>query len=583
MATPTQIAEVDFNKIRDNIKTFLKSQSEFSDFDFDGAGVSVLIDILAYSSHYLGILANMSFSEMFLNTAQLRSSVVAHAEKLGYVPRQKQAAKATLTISVTPQGSPASIVMPAETTFSSTYGGTSYTFVTPTDYQLLPAGGGVYQATVDVVQGIYRTVKYTYDSVLPTRLIIPTADVDTDYITVTVKANPQDPMALAVAYTRATDATALDGTSQVFFVRETTDGEVEILFGDGVLGTAVADGSEVTIKYLETAGSVANGVKTFQLTAGFGGYPASSFTIVPDSTGAVGGSDNETIESIRSLAPKVYQAQGRCVTVDDYKAKLLDQFGWIESINVWGGEDNVPSVFGKVFISIKPNYGTTTTPVVKQEIRNFLDQYRIVGIVPEIVDPDYIYTDLDVVFNYNREATTYTQVELEQIVRNAIEQFFINNITSNFDATLNYSQLATAIDSADPAVVSNTTKLTLSKTIVPNTTDFFTYQLEFANELIPGSVVSDKWTSPSGMEYYFADDREGNLNLYQDGVMMQSEMNKHTVDYTNGTIILTAWRPDAAPATTITLRGTPATTDIATVRNMLILLGNINITSAFLR
>jgi len=579
----TNISELDFTAIRNNLKTFLSSQAEFTDFDFEGAGISVLLDILAYTTHYMGVYGNMQFSEIFMDTAQLRSSVVSHAKELGYMPRQRQAAIANINVQIlNPAGSPASIVISKGDQFVASIDGTSYTFVAPTDYSLTDQGGGDYNTDIDIVQGEFQTFRFDYNIASPKPFVIPQKNLDLDYLTVKVKSSSLADDSTAVEYTLSSDITTLDPTSTVYFLQETSDGKVEIYFGDDVLGKAIVDQNQIIVEYLVTDGIAANGAKDFSLVTPIGGYATNLFTLTTNSN-AAGGGDVEDIESIRLVAPKIYQAQGRAVTADDYRALLLDKFGWIESINVWGGEDNEPKIFGKVFISIKPNYGETTTDAVKTNITDYLEKYRIVGIVPEVLDPDYIYVNVDTSFVYDRETTTKTQVELESLVSTAITDYFTNNVVSNFDANLNYSKLLAAIDAADHSIVNNETAITISKKFVPNTLDFFTYELNFANGLVAGTLESNSWTSPNGRVYQFKDDGNGNIDLYMDGSIVTSESGKHTVDYTTGKITISSWKADITIGDKITLTAEPTSKNVSSAQNILIAEGTSTITSDFLR
>jgi len=576
--------ELDFEGIKNNIVTFLKSQPEFTDFEFEGAGITVLMDILTYVTHYMGVYGNMSFSEIFMDSAQLRSSIVSRAKEHGYMPRQSQAAVANINLKIlNPAGSPASIEVPKGTQFVSSIDGQSYQFVTTDAYSLTDQGGGDYNASFDIAQGRYQTFRFNYDVTAPKPFILPDKfTVDLDHITVRVKATAAADDSTAVEWKLSTDITSLGPTSKAYFMQETSDGKVEIYFGDGVLGSKLTDQNQVIVDYLVTDGKDANYANVFSLVNPVGGYATNLF-ILETISQAAGGSAEESIESIRHIAPKIYQAQGRAVTEDDYRAILLDKYGWIESLNVWGGERNVPKIFGKVFISIKPDYGETTTTAVKESVVDYLDKFKIVGIVPEVIDPDYIYIDAATKFIWDKETTTKTQVELEALVAASITAYFSTNLTSNFDANLNYSKLLAAIDGAAHAIVNNETSLMISKKFVPNTLDFFTYEFEFANSIVPGTFISKPWTTVAGRTYQFKDDSAGNVDLYMDDVLVLGESNKHTIDYDTGKVILDNWNADITIGNKVTLSAQPVSNNVASARNILLAEGEVTITSDFLR
>jgi len=576
------ISELDFDKIKTNLKTHLKSQSRFSDYDFDGSSMNVILDVLAYTTHYMGVHANMAFSERFLDSAQIRSSVVSIAKEIGYFPRQRQAAKATVNIQImNPAGSPASIIIPKGKEFvASNTLGDSYPFVTPIDYSLVDTGAGNYNVDIDISQGVFETFRFDFDINNPLPFIIEQKGIDTDFISVSVKASSLANDSTATKFTHNTNITTIKPTSNVFFLEETSDGKVEVYFGDGVLGASIADGNQVIVEYLSTAGPDANSSDGFALTSGIGSYALGLFNLTTVAK-AFGGSLEESIQSIKNIAPKIYKAQGRAVTADDYRAILLDHFGWIESMNVWGGEDNVPQQFGKVILSIKPDYGNTLTQPVKDEVLTYLDKFRIVGITPSIIDPNYIYVNVDSKFKYNSQLTDKTQVQLEAIVGLDITNFFAVDVKTNFDSTMSYSKLLAAIDGADKSIVSNETKTTLSKKFVPNTLNFFTYEFDFANALVPGTFRSKDFVSDI-TTYYFQDDGNGNVNLYDAGVIVPSEQNKHKIDYATGLVKLLSWKANSLIGASIELEVTPVSQDIIAKRNVLIVEGTPSITSTLL-
>ena len=354
------VTEFDFDDIKENLKTFLRAQSQFTDYDFEGSGMSVLLDTLAYNTHYLGFNANMLANEMFLDSASLRSSIVSHAKMLGYEVSSCSSPTALLNVSLITT-SPSS-TMPAGTAFTTTVDGTSYQFVTISDITATNAGSGVNFDSVPVYEGSYVTTKYIVDtSDVEQRFIRPDNRADTTTLTVKVQTSATDTS--SVTYTKATDISQLSSSSTVYFLQEVERGRFEIYFGDGIVSQAVSDGNVVVFTYVVTNKTAANGASSFTSPSTIDGVSTINITTV---SSASGGAEPESLQSIKLQAPLDYSAQGRCVTIEDYKVYAKKLFPNTQAVSVWGGEDGsfdtstgVSSTpeYGKVFISIKNNTG----------------------------------------------------------------------------------------------------------------------------------------------------------------------------------------------------------------------------------
>jgi hypothetical protein len=353
MATKLDISQLDFDGIKDNLKTFLKQQDEFTDYDFEGSGMNILLDVLAYNTHYLGFNANMLANEMYLDSADQRSSVVSLAKQVGYTPRSASASKATIDVLVN-NGSGSSITMARGTKFTSTVDGTNYSFVNNADVSISPVDGVYKFSNLDIFEGTFLNFKYTANtSDTDQRFIIPNDNVDTTTLTVKVQESTSD--STTNTYTLAQGITGLDSTSKVYFLQEVENGRFEVYFGDGVLGKAIADGNIIILDYVTCNRDEPNGATTFALSGNVGGFTNVTITTVSN---ASNGDGPETIESIKYNAPRDYTSQDRAVTADDYKVLVKSLYANAQSVQVYGGEDAAVPDYGKVYISIKAKSGS---------------------------------------------------------------------------------------------------------------------------------------------------------------------------------------------------------------------------------
>lgn len=542
------VTELDFDTIKANLKAYLKNQTEFQDYDFEGSGLSVLLDILAYNTHYMAVYGNMLHNELFLDSATTRNAIVSRAKELGYTPRSSRAARAKLHVVFTHPGNPNPATIERGTKFTTEVDGVSYIFVTNDSYSVIPVAG-VYTADIDVYQGQFVTQEYTVDVLNPdNRFIVSNTNVDSTFISVTVKFNAN--AVTSDIYTKADTVVDLDETSKVYFLQVNEEGKYEISFGDGVVGDAVETGNIVGLEYLVTSGSIANGASQFSKVTNVAGATAVTITTIDP---ASGGSEPESLSSIKLLAPKLYQTQERVVTEDDYRAILLRDFTNIDTVSVWGGEENDPPYYGKVFICINPKEDIVFSNVVKEQIKNdILNNYNIMAIRPEIVDPSYLYIIIDCDVNYNFRKTSLSAGQIETLINDTIVNFFATELNT-FNATLYYSKLVSAIDAIGDYMISNTTKIKLQlRPIIPVGTTS-QYILKFSNVIYPGSLSSDEFTI-DGINYKLRDlptppgpHTVGTIQVYRtigDNVVIQNT-NAGSIDYTTGKIILSDFGFDA--------------------------------------
>jgi len=433
MATKLEISELDFDGIKANLKNFLSQQDEFRDYDFEGSGMAVLLDMLAYNTHYLGFNANMLANEMFLDSADLRASVVSKAKQVGYTPTSATASEASIDVTVT-NASGATLTMARGTKFSTTVDGTSYNFVNNADLSITPVDSVYKFSNVKIYEGTYLNFKYTVNtSDTDQRFIVPNDNVDTTTLTIKVQESSSD--STTNTYTLATGITGLDSTSKVFFLQEVENGRYQVTFGDGVLGKSVADGNIIIMDYINTNRTEANGASTFTLNGSIGGFSTATVTTVSN---ASGGADPETITSIKYNAPRDYSAQDRAVTADDYKVLVKSLYANAQSVQVYGGEDAAVPDYGKVYISIKAKSGANLTETTKASIVTSLKQYAVASIRPVIIDPEITYLTLDTNFKYDSGATTKDVSTLETNVLSVISNYNINNL-QNFIGVFRHS------------------------------------------------------------------------------------------------------------------------------------------------
>ena len=421
-----RIAELDFDQIKTNLKTFLNAQTEFTDYDFEGSGLSVLLDVLAYNTHYNAYLANMVMNEMFLDSAVKRASAVSLAKHLGYTPVSARGAVANLDIVVTsPTGLPAKLTMDRYTPFTSTVDGVPYTFLTNEAKTADRVGSTYTFAGVDVVEGTLQQYSFAVSDIsTEARYAIPSLNVDTTTLKVSVQTSASD--TTTTVYTLSTDVTGLLGTDKVYFLQQNPQGFYEIYFGDNILGKSLSVGNIITVFYLDVTGAAVNvsSTVTQSFTAG-GTIGGSSNIAVTVNSNSTGGADTESITSIKFNAPRINAAKNRAVTSTDFEALILANYAGAESVSVWGGEDNDPPIYGRVLISLKPYTGFTISDATKENIKNnILKDKQMLAVTPQFVDPVYFYVNITADVKYNSSTTTSSTEDIKALVTSAINNYF---------------------------------------------------------------------------------------------------------------------------------------------------------------
>ena len=579
MATKLQVTELDFDDIKNNLKTYMKNQTEFSDYNFEGSGLTQIIDLLAYNTHYLAMNANMALNEAFLDTATLRSSVVSHAKTLGYTPRSARAPIAYIDVALN-SFSGTSATIAKGTKFTTSVNGTSYGFVVNEAQTVTPANGVTRFVNLPVYEGTLVTAKYTVDNAnLEKRYMVGDNRADTTTLKVSVQNSSSD--STTTVYSLATDISQVTATSNVYFLQEVEDGKFEVYFGDDVVGKKPTDGNIIILEYIVTNKGAANGASTFSGTSVAGETDITVSTLIA----AAGGAEPETIESIKFNAPLDYSSQGRAVTTQDYKTIVPQVYADTQALQVWGGEDNDPPRFGQVYLAIKTKSGTTLTQAQKDSIALSLDRYNVASVRPTIVDPETTKVRLTTSVKFNANATTKTASTIETNVRTVMTDYNTSDL-GQFDGVFRFSKLSRLIDAADSSILSNITTLRIEKTFTPTLNASNQYVLNFANAFfhphaghnsMMGGITSSTGFTISGNTntLFLDDDGNGNIRTYYlvgGTTRTYLDSTAGTIDYTNGKITLTSLNITGTSNSngTIDVIVQPNSNDIVPVRNQLI-------------
>ena len=586
-----EVSELDFDNIKSNLKTFLQNQSEFQDYDFEGSGFAVLLDVLAYNTHYLGFNANMLANEMYLDSADIRKNIVSLAKMLGYTPTSPKAPTASIDILLN-NASGASVTMAKGTTFTSSIDGTTYQFVTNAAHTITPSSGVYRFSGISIFEGTLVTFKYTADTSDPDqRFIIPSVNADTSTLKVTVQNSVSD--TTTATYSKATGFTSLDDTSKVYFLQEGEDGKFEVYFGDGIVGQSLADGNIVILEYVVSNKAEANGASTFTLSGSVGGF--TNVTITTASS-AQGGAEAQTKESIRYNAPLQYARQDRAVTTSDYETLVQELYPNAQSVSAWGGEDDETPVYGVVKIAIKAASGSTLTNTTKESIITQLQKFNVASVRPEIVDPETTSIIVTSNIKYDERATTKTADTLKSEITTAISNYNTNTL-QQFDGVFRHSKVTGLIDDVDTSILSNVTSLLVRKTFTPTLSSSIRYNIYFRNGIFnphaghksgTGGVISTSgFKVPNDNNIYFLDDDgNGNIRRYYLVGSVRTYVNntQGTVNYNTGQIIINSLTVESienirgSASSVIEVTVEPASFDIVPVRDQILNIDTANST-----
>ena len=577
--------DLDFDTISENIKTYLKGQERFKDYNFEGSNLNVLIDMMAYASHISGVNTNIAASELFLDSAQIRKNVVSRAKDLGFVPASEKASGAQLEVKMSnirmADGTiPTSndMTMPRGHNFQTVYDGVTYNFVNTTSVVPTRDGLNFSYPTVDIVQGQYITDTFVFDSQIKnSKFVLSNSRVDRSKLEVSVNSN-----GISSKYSLSTEVSTITSSSRVFYAQENEEGFLEIYFGDDVLGKGLVDGDLISATYITVDDVHADGAKLFSMIDAINGFSTPTITTLSNSSG---GAEKESIDSIKFKATKFYTSQNRLVTLNDYKAKVSEYYPNADAVAVWGGEDNDPPEYGKVFISLKPQNSDYLSVAEKSEVQTKLNQLNMLTVRPVIVDAEIVKILLTTVFKYNTNDTTLSKGELETIVRNSIVNFDNTNL-NNFDSIFRHSNLVKDIDASNTAILSNITNVRLEKRRQIDVAKSEGLVIEFGNGFFhphdghnkaSGGILTSTGFKVDGdtvNTYFFDDDGSGIVRRYslQSGVRVFADLAAGTIDYTSGKISIDAikFTSTVNSDTSIDFTVIPSSDDVVAIRGSLI-------------
>ena len=520
----TQVSNLDFNQIKTSLKEYMRAQSDFTDYDFEGSTLSVLLDTLAYNTYYTAFNTNMVVNELFIDSATLRDNVVALAKQLGYRPKSATSPTAyiSFTVTYTNATTDTELLLKKGTGFTATYDNNVYNYVVLDDVKAQVANGVATFTDVAVNEGTQLTNTFVINSASKSqRFILDNKNIDTN--TIRVKVYPTGG-SFNEPYLVADNILGVDGTSKVFFLDEVEDERYEILMGDGVLGKKLENNARIEVSYLITSGPESNGVRTFVFSGVLenpNNVSPNSFSVTINSTvAAAGGEEIESTAKIKYTAPKAYGTQERAVTADDYEAIVRKVYPATSDIIIFGGEDQEPPQYGKVFIVLKPTDASYLTSLTKNKIVADLKKYVVASVEPQIVDPSILYVEMNSKIYYNSLITDQTPTQIRDKVIGSIQSYIDTSDTEKFNGKFRYSKFVGVIDDADKSINSNLTSLTMRKDFYPSLNSTFYYEVCFQNAF--DEDCDDPVLSSTGFrvtEYpnfdVYVEDRSGKIMLYR--------------------------------------------------------------------
>jgi hypothetical protein len=578
-----EVSELDFDKIKANLKTFLQSQTQFQDYDFEGSGLSILLDVLSYNTHYLSYIANMGMNEMYLDSADIRKNIVSLAKMLGYTPTSPRAPRASVDILIN-GATGSSVTMQKGTIFTTTVETVDYQYVTNEDITITPVDGIYKFNNVTLYEGTLVTFKYTYDvNDTDQKFVIPSAFVDTSTLKVTVQNSNTDTTQAVYSLVGGYNSVASD--SKVFFIQEGSSNKYEIYFGDGVTGKKLEDGNVIILEYVITNTVNSNGASKFALSGNVGGF--TNVTITTESNSS-GGAIGETNESIKFNAPLQYSAQDRAVTATDYETLVKSIYPNALSVSAWGGEDDETPQYGVVNISIKAKSGSTLTDTTKADIVTQLRPFNVASVRPVIKDPETTSVLITSNVKYDAKATAKTA---DTIKADVIDKLIAYNASTlqKFDSVFRFSKVTGLIDETDESILSNITTVKIRKNLTPILLTKFKYNVYFRNALYnphsghlasTGGILSSTGFKIDGNdnECFFDDDGAGNVRLYYlaSGVKSYLNSKQGTIDYKAGSITIDSLNIESITniggktSTIIQLTVKPSSNDVVPVRDQIV-------------
>ena len=582
----TQFTNLDFNTLRAQIKDYLRSNSNFSDFDFEGSNFSILIDTLAYNSYITAYNTNMAVNESFIDSATLRENVISLARNIGYVPRSKKSAVATISFNVDVSSMTAQQVkLKAGLVALGSVQGGNYTFSIPDDITVTPNSNGIASfENISIYEGNYLTKTFLVDSSQTNeRYILPNANIDTSSIRVQVSDNNG-----ILTYNAYTNIFDVNPESRLFLIQEVDDEKYQIMFGDNVLGKKPENGATISVSYIVTNGNEGNNAANFtfsgNLVSNSGASIVSNISLVTTTQSSENGDDIESIDSIKYLAPRVYASQYRAVTPNDYKSLIPFLYPNIDSVSAYGGEELDPPEFGKVYITVKPKNGEFLSAVAKDTIKSGLKKYTVAGIKQEFLDLMYLYVEFNSTVSYDSGFIS-DRLNLQSRILSAIETYAKSADINSFGGRLKYSKLLSQIDKVDTGITSNITTLVIRRNMIPAYNSIATYEVCYGNKFhadLEGFNIRSSAFKINGVDgdiymtdFPNTDQLTGVIKffVFVDGAITYINNNAGTVDYTKGEVNLF---PVNITSTTLSNRieieATPESNDIVAKENLYIVL-----------
>ena len=594
MATNLKVTELDFDDIKTNLKAFLRQQTEFNDYDFDGSGMSVLLDVLAYNTHYNAMNAHFALNEAFLDSAQIRGNVVTRAKLLGYIPRSILSPRASIDLVVDVAGEsgtiPTTLTLPRGTKLKALISGEEFQYVVLDNHTAIIENNKFTFSNVTISEGTFREIKYRVDNDIENQKFQLT-DEAADTSTLRVRVQENEESTAFDIYTQFESLSNVNAETKTFYLQQNSNEYFEIYFGDGVTGFKPVNNNIVTLDYVITKGKDSNGSgKAVNATDGFsmvdnvGGF---STITVTTKTLSAGGVDQETSESIRFNAPLTFTSQNRAVTADDYAAIIKKSFANIDSISTWGGEDQDPPEFGKAYIAIKPLLSNLLTEAEKQEITGvILKGKNVVSITPEIVDPNFTFLELDVNFKYNPNLTDRSSTDLQTVVRDTIKDYNFNNL-NKFDGVFRHSELLRNIDNSDPAILNSSIRPRMFQNITPVNNALNNFDLTFTSPFFQSGnsttfVLNSTSFKINNEDCFFGDepitgstDRKVIVYKKVAGENVTVINDAGLINIIKGTLKLNNFQPDNTDTIRLTL--TPNSLDLAPKRDQLLSIDDLRV------
>ena len=582
------ITELDFFAAKDALKNYLKGQTQFRDYDFDGSNMNVLLDVMSYNTYMNNFYTNMAYSEMFLDTAQTRQSAISHAKELNYLPRSCISSAAKVQIDISPNDAPSFIIIPKGTKFTGRTGNTAYTFSTDRSYTVTQVDGLYCVSNISIYEGKHITEYYTATSGTTQRFILNNTDVDTSSISVAVRASAAAG-AVSTEFTRKDSIFGVISTDPVFYIQPTDSDSYEITFGKDVFGKQPVVNNVIEVSYRISSKTAPNGIRTFT-SENIAGYPVTITTIAKSD----GGTDRESIESIRFFAPKSIQIQDRAVTESDYEIILKNQFPEIQAISVYGGEELTPPRYGRVVVAVDVQNAEGVSENSKNAYYTYLKERCPIGIEPIVISPEFMFLNVDAKVYYNTKTTAASESDIRVAAKAAIVAYSTNNL-SDFRKTFRFSKLGYDIDKSNANILSNDTEVLAIIPINPVLNTATSYTLNFKNILITDHLLTDNESiadhkpaikssqfTYNGKTAFIQDNGAGVLQILRTTSTGFVYLNRNigSVNYVTGQIIITNLSVSAFIGAEIKIYGRTASKDIAAPKDRIITIReqDINIT-----